>query len=213
MLWWPLTPDLCECVCAFNDCAERLSTSPSLKRQRPGQDHKHQQEYSSKLLVREMSTDESSPMVKRCRNGWGPHRVSLERIHDAMSPKVVECSPVGTYLFGRLSTFDGPDPFQVRVNPNPALIKRVHPELHPQRCISRHHAKIVHGPAMTKFEQGGVCIIDLDSKSGTFLNGKKIAKHTMTRLQHNDVVSFGKPTFQVEYRVRCMSHLGAGTTC
>jgi type II secretory pathway predicted ATPase ExeA len=47
--------------------------------------------------------------------------------------------------------------------------------------VSRHHALIVHSSI-------GIKIVDLGSKNGTYVNGKKITKHT---LQHNDKITVG----------------------
>jgi pSer/pThr/pTyr-binding forkhead associated (FHA) protein/WD40 repeat protein len=47
-----------------------------------------------------------------------------------------------------------------------------------------------------------LCVIDLNTKTGTFVNQERISPKTPTVLQHDDVLQFGKaqPTFTVDYK-------------
>ncbi|KAF0465728.1 kinase-like protein [Gigaspora margarita] len=55
--------------------------------------------------------------------------------------------------------------------------------------IDKRHAKV-------KNYQGKVNIIDLGSKSGTFINGEKLTFHTLYTLNINDMIKMGHSTFQ-----------------
>lgn len=56
--------------------------------------------------------------------------------------------------------------------------------------VSRLHAVI-------KCSDDHVCIIDLDSSNGTYINGERIVAHKETPLRHGDLIHLGKLKIQI----------------
>lgn len=68
--------------------------------------------------------------------------------------------------------------------------------------VSRQHARIM--PHKDK-----LCIVDLNSTSGTYLNGKQLEGGVPYRLRHGDQLSLGKLVLQVRFEPK-PSGKGAG---
>ncbi|RKI43715.1 FHA domain-containing protein [bacterium D16-51] len=62
--------------------------------------------------------------------------------------------------------------------------------------ISRKHAVFL-------YEGGKLCLMDLSSKNGTYLNGKKISAYAKTQCRENDVVTFADISCQIKIHRGC----------
>jgi phosphoserine phosphatase RsbU/P len=61
----------------------------------------------------------------------------------------------------------------------------------PAKAVSRQHAQVVHTPE-------GYQVEDLESSNGTFVNGARLAPHSLTLLSENDTLEIGPYTFSLK---------------
>lgn len=61
-----------------------------------------------------------------------------------------------------------------------------------ERGISRRHARIIRGN-----DDASYYIADLDSKNGTYLNGKRLIKDSVVKMKDGDMVSFAEYNYIV----------------
>eukprot|EP00933_Yihiella_yeosuensis_P036458 TRINITY_DN3020_c1_g1_i1.p1 TRINITY_DN3020_c1_g1~~TRINITY_DN3020_c1_g1_i1.p1 ORF type:complete len:620 (-),score=147.63 TRINITY_DN3020_c1_g1_i1:137-1996(-) len=98
---------------------------------------------------------------------------------------------------------NGKEYFKMGKLPSNALVA-----LHPS--VSREHAVLIHTKADVARKSGGVAVMDMGSKAGTFINGERILHaYTMEPLKGGDVLKLGASTRDYEVKVNMRAQIEA----
>jgi len=84
---------------------------------------------------------------------------------------------------------------RIEINTSPFIIGKAFNQVNyvlDERGISRRHARIIRGN-----DDASYYIADLDSKNGTYLNGKRLIKDSVVKMKDGDMVSFAEYNYIV----------------
>lgn len=146
--------------------------------QRTTNDVRREAEEAMKLYT---AVQNSTP--KQDKPGSGVFRMGmLLRVEVQGADTPIHIMPQEEMVMGRVDPASGDSP-EIDLSPYAAY----------QMGISRRHAII-------RWQDEALQVVDLGSRNGTYVNGKKVQPHQSLQLRHGDEIRLGKMSLRVYFR-------------